>query len=228
MKKATFILVFLASSLVVKGQGMNGLWMSNKDILQNENATKNSIEGKILLDLDTNKIGHINADAKLEISSNRKKTKLKIKGVKGKFKIQKPNQNKLVLKAYNNTNYVFEKLDLRHKLNMSQKELREFLIKQQCDLIQGIKGQFTNEQFFLDKKAKKPIIRYQFINFSERDNGYWYIKTIKGNSFLVFNTAQKEKENIFQIIEVKVNGFKLLPLQKQNSLSDLTFIKACL
>lgn len=228
MQKATFILLFLVSSLLVKGQEMNGLWMSDSDILQNENTTKNRVKGKILLDLDTNKIGYINAENTTEISHNRKKTKLKIKGVKGKFKIKKSGQNKLVLITSRNTSHIFEKLDLTHKLNMSQKELSDFLVKQQCDLIGGIKGQFTKEQFFLDKKAKKSTSRYQFINFSERDNGYWYIKTIKGNAFLVFNTAQKEKENVFQILEVKVNGFKLLPLQEQNSLSSLTWIKACL
>lgn len=228
MKKAILIFVFFVSIFLVKGQEINGLWVSNSDVLQNKNATTNGVEGKILMDLGINQIEYINADTKIEIISNRKKTKLKIRGVKGKFKIQKIGQNKLVLMTSKNTSYTFDKLDLTHKLNMSKKELGDFLIKQQCDLIEGIKGQFTKEQFFLDKKAKKPTSRYQFINFSERDNGYWYIKTIKGNAFLVFNMAQKEKENIFQILAVKVNGFKLLPLQEQNSLSSLTWIKACL
>jgi hypothetical protein len=228
MKKVIIIFIFLIGSMLVRAQEMNDLWISNSTILQNGNTTKNGVEGKILMDLGINKIEYINADTKIDISSNRKKTKLKIRGVKGKFRIQKQGQNKLVLITSKNSSHVFERLDLTHKLNMSKKELSDFLIKQQCDLVGEIKGQFTKEQFFLDKKAKKPTSRYQFINFSERDNGYWYIKTIKGNAFLIFNTAQKEKENIFQIIEVKVNGFKLLPLQEQNSLSDLTWIKACL
>jgi len=228
MKKAIVIFLCLTGSLLVKGQELNGLWVSNNDILQQKNTTENGIEGKIIMDLGTNNIRYINANNRINISSNRKKTKLKIRGVKGKFKIKKLGQNRLMLVSSKNKRHVFDKLDLTHKLGMSEKEMGDFLVKQQCDLIEGIEGKFTNEQFFIDKQFKKPTSRYQFINFSERDNGYWYIKTINENAFFVFNTAKQAKENIFQILEIKVNGFKLLPLQQQNSLSNLTWIKACL
>lgn len=223
-----FILMFLCTIGIVNSQELSGIWISNDYPLQNGSNIRNSIDGKTILDFDAYEIGFINSDRNSTIASNRKNTRLKIKGVRGKLKIEHIGQNKMVLKGSKNRTYVFDKLVLSHKLNMGEKELSDFLVDQQCDLIQGIQGKFTKEQFFLDKKAKKAHRRNQFINFSQRVNGYWYMKTIKGNTFFIFDSGQNKTEDIFQILSMKVNGFKLLPLQEDNSMKGLTWLKTCL
>lgn len=228
MKKLILILIFLGGISFANSQELSGVWLSNDNPLQNSSRPTETIASKIILDFEANIMGSINADKKRKVTSNRKKTKFKIQGVKGKLKIENYSQNEMVLKGSKNTSYIFKKLDLTHKLDMSEKELRDFLVDQQCDLIQGIEGQFTKEQFFLDKKTKRPLERYQFINFSERSNGYWTIKNIRGNAFFIFEAGQNETEGIFQITSVKVNGFKLLPLQENNPMKSLTSIKTCL
>lgn len=228
MKRLVFLLLILITHHGIHGQKINGLWLSHVNSLEKEYPSIDGNEGKIIVDFDQNTIGYLNTDKKSKISSNKKQTKLKIKGVKGKLRIQKQSKDKIVLKDSKNISYIFERLDLSHKLQINAKEIRDFVLTQQCDLVDGIKGKFTKEQFFIDKKAKKPHTRYQFINFSQRDNGYWYVKTIKKNTFFILNTAQNETENIFQVTAIKVNGITLRPLLATNSRKDFTWFKACL
>ncbi|WP_396637502.1 hypothetical protein [Maribacter sp. R77961] len=228
MKRIFFIsTVFIISQFII-AQEPEGVWLSNDNPWQNSANLSKTIPGKTVVDFDRSSIGNINKENKNRFTINRKRTKFKIQGVKGKLKIESVDKNEIVLKGSKNTKYTFEKLDLTHKLEMGEKELQDFLVEQQCDLIQGIQGQFTKEQYYLDKKTKKPRGRYQFINFSERSNGHWAIKTIHGNAFLIFEAGQNQKEGVFQITAVKVNGFTLLPLQKDNPMKNLTAIKTCL
>ena len=196
--------------------------------MEQEYTSNNNFTGKLILDFDALAMGAMNTDAKSAISFNKKQTKLKVKGIKGKFKIKQQNGEKLTMSNSKNKSFIFEKMELSHKIQMGTKELRDFVLAQQCDLINGIKAQFTKEQFFLDKKDKRSKKRYQFINFSTRDNGYWYFKIIDGNAFFVLNTAQKEPENVFQVKAVKVNGIQLQPLLKTNSKKDFKWLKTCL
>lgn len=228
MKKTSFLLVLLIFVSNTYGQKLNGVWISNDDPIRNAIQTQNRSAGGIIIDFDSNYMSTIQSDSHKNMVVNRKGTKIKVNGLKGKLKVLKVDENSIQLLGTKNTLYVFKKIDLSHKIEMNKKELSNFLINQQCDLLQGIKAQFTGEQFFLDKKSKKPHRRNQFINYSTRDNGYWYFKKIKGNAFFVFTTGQNKAENIFQIMSLNVNGLKLLPIQEDNAIKDLNTIKTCL
>lgn len=111
---------------------------------------------------------------------------------------------------------------------MNINDVSHFLLNQHCGVIQDLTAEFTREQFFIDKKYKKPNKRFQVINYSERDNGYWYLKNIEGHALFVFTTEQNKTENIFQIISLDLKGFKLNQLYSDDHISDLKFMKTCL
>ena len=134
MKKMTLLLLTFIATHCINAQEINGLWLSHVNSLQQGYSLKNSNGGKVILDFDKNTKGYLNTEKKGKISCNGKQTKLKIKGIKGKFKVQKYNADKIVLKDSKNKSYVFERLDLSHKLQMNAKEIQDFLLTQQCDL----------------------------------------------------------------------------------------------
>jgi hypothetical protein len=220
MKKIASLLIIFATFSATYAQNLDGVWVSTGKQKKTHNAD-------ILLDFDSKTIGNINSNASGKIVVNRKATKMKADGIKGKLNVQKRGKNTLILNG-KNTYYILNKLNTAGKVNMTKKELGRFLTDQFCDEIQGIKAQFTKEQFFLDKKAKKAHKRNQFINYSQRDNGYWFIKKFKGYALLVFTTGQNKSENIFQIESVSLNGLKLNQLQNSAQVKNLTQIKTCL
>lgn len=228
MKQLFFFFTFFGICLFSNAQELSGVWLSSDNPLRSTPHLSSIIPGKTIMDIDGKGIGSVYTRSKHKLTSNRKKTKFKIKGVKGKFKVEDFGPKELILRGPKNNRFVFSKLNLSHKVGMNEKELQEFLVEQQCDLIQGIQGKFTLEQFFKDKKAKKPRERHQFINFNERSNGYWTIKKIRGNALFIFEAGQNQQEGIFQITKVKVNGFALLPLLKDNPMKGLTAVKTCL
>ncbi len=230
MKKRSFpyiLLILLIFTINSYGQKLNGVWISNDDPIRNAPKKLKRSTGGIILDFESNSMSSIQSDSQKKIVVNAKENKIKVSGLKGKLKVLKADKNTIHL-ANKSTLYVFERLDLNHKIDMNAKELSSFLITQQCDLIQGIKAKFTDEQFFLDKKNKKPHTRNQFINFNKKENGYWYFKKIKGNAFFVFTTGRNKSENILQITGLSVNGFKLHHIQEDNNIKDLKAIKTCL
>ena len=222
------LLILLVFAINSYGQKLNGLWISNDDPIKSAQKTLNRSVGGIILDFESNYMSSLQSESHKKMIVNRKGTKIKVSGLRGKLKVLKADENSLQLIGAKNTLYAFEKIDLSHKIEMNHKDLSNFLINQQCDLIQGMKAQFTAEQFFLDKKSKKAHKRNQFINYSNKDNGYWYFKKIKANAFFVFTTGQNQPENIFQIVSLSVNGFKLHPIQEDNTIKDLKAIKTCL
>ncbi len=220
MNKIVPFLILLAFTINLNAQDLNGVWVSI-------HQKKNSKQSGMILDFNANKIGSIKSNKTGKLEVNRKQTKIKADGFKGKLLVQKRAENVLVLKG-KNSSYTFKKLDSKSKIAMSKKELSSFITGQFCDEIQGIKSQFTKEQFFVDKKNKKPHNRNQFINFTHRDNGYWYIKKINGMALFVFTVGQDKIENIFQISSMSLNGLKLTQLQNSNQVRNLTEIKTCL
>jgi len=219
MKKLASLFLMFTVFSYTNAQDLAGVWVST-------DKQKNDKTG-IILNFDTNVVGHIKNETSGKMTVNKKQTKIKADGIKGKLAVHQANRKSLVLKG-KNSSYIFKKLDSKSKISMSKKELGRFLTDQFCDQIQGIKAQFTREQFFLDKKNKKPHKRNQFINYTQRDNGYWYIKKVKGLALLVFTTGQNQPENIFQITSMSLNGFKLNQLQNSRQVYNLTELKPCL
>ncbi len=221
------ILVGLFTS-IMHSQDVKGMWLANNTSFNNSINTLFSDHSRLIIDFDATSLGAFNGKKMQKISLNRKKTKLKIHGLKGKFKIEKIKANTLRIKSTKNGNFVFEKLDFSDKISMEENHIRDFLIKQQCNVISGLEGKFTKEIYFKDKKSKHARKRYQFINFSERSNGYWYIKKINGSAYFFFNKGNTKAENIFNISEIKINGLILKPLLENNTMKNLEWLKTCL
>lgn len=141
--------------------------------------------------------------------------------------MHKSSKDVLVLTNKNNR-YTFKKLNSSNKLKLNITDVSNFLLNQHCGVIQNITAEFTEEQFFIDKKYKRPRKRFQVINYNKRDNGYWYIKMIEGYAMFVFTTEQNSAENIFQIISLDLKGFKLNQLFSDDHIKNLKLIKTCL
>jgi len=228
MKKSFFFFVVFNIGLFLNGQELSGVWLSGDNLLPETSKRSLDTPGKTVLNIDAKTLSNLTTNHNIKFKTNRKKTKFKIKGVKGKLVLDYASKELIVLKGADNTKYTFQKAKTGHTIAMNERQLKDFLVEQQCDLIYGIKGKFTKEQYFVDKKAKKPVQRYQFINFNENSNGYWSIRKIDGNAILIFEAGQNQYEGIFQITKVKVNGFDLVPLLKDNPMRGLTTIKTCL
>jgi hypothetical protein len=226
-KIAVLLISFILLSPAAFTQELNGIWLSDDGPSKNL-VVKDKKSGATFLDFDKNQLGNIATFNTSSLNLNRKKTKIKASGVKGKLKVQSLHDGLLILKGSKGATYTFKKLDLSPKINSSINELSDFLINQQCDLIQGIEGQFTSERFFKDKASKNYHKKNQYINFSGRDNGYWYFKKLRGNAFFVLTTGQNNSENIFQVLKLNVNGFKLLQLQDDGNIKNLNSLKTCL
>lgn len=230
MNKVIFIFFVLAGVVDSFGQELDGVWMSyNNRIINSKSVYTRGDEG-ILIDFDNLSMGHIKSDTLINVMANfkNKKVKLRVEGIKGKGKLNKFGLDSLEMNSGQNTVHVFRKLDLSHKINWAKKEITDFLIKHKFDSIQGIKGEFSKGQFFRDITFDRPHTKNQFVNKNWNDYGYWFIKKINGNAFLVFTIGQTEPNNILQILSVDKNGLRLRPLQDDEWMKNLTEIKTCL
>lgn len=228
MKQLSCLLVLLLANITLNAQDLNGVWLAADNQLTNLTTTAQSIDGATIIDFDEGSIGNLAGIGHQPLTTNRKKTKIKAAGIKGKLKVQTVDKKRLVLRGAKGITTVFKKLDLTHKIDIDQKELNTFLTEQHCGTIEGIQGRFTLERFFLDKPDPQQHKRKQYINFTDKANGYWYFRKIKGNAFLVFTVDQKATENIFQILSLRLKGFDLLQLQNSNRIQNLNLLKTCL
>lgn len=228
MKKLFLLVVLVLETSLLTAQEPNGVWIATDANLGNLAITTKHDSGVILLDFDKGFIGNMANTTSEPLTANRKKTKIKVTGIKGKLKVLSIENDQLVLKGSKGTTSVFKKLDLTHIMEIEPKELNTYLIEQHCGEIQGIQGRFTNERFYLDKTEKGKYKRKQYINFTDKTNGYWYFRKIRGNSFLVFTVDQKSPENIFQVKSLSLKGFNLVQLQNTSSISNLSLLKTCL
>lgn len=229
MKKALLFIFIVVTFINLNGQELNGIWVSNDNLSNTKAKSLISQDGVSIIDFDKNSMTSINNRSHNKtIVLNKKETKIKINGLKGKFKVHKPNKEALVLTGKNNTRYTFKKLDSTYEFDLSTKEISSFLLSQQCGLIQGIQVEFKNEQFFIDNQSNAPKNRFQVINYSKRDNGYWYIKKMNKFAVLVFTTEQNKTENIFQITYLDLKGFQINQLYSDNQIKNLKLMKTCL
>ncbi|NKI30818.1 hypothetical protein [Croceivirga thetidis] len=228
MKKLILLVALVLETLLLPAQELDGVWMATDTSLHNLTTTTKHDSGVILLDFDKGLIGNMANSTNEPLITNRKKNKIKVTGIKGKLKVISIDNDQLVLKGAKGTTSVFKKLDLSHALELEPKELNTYLIEQHCGEIQGIQGRFTKERFFLDKAEKEKLKRKQYINFTDKANGYWYFRKINGNTFLIITVDQKSPENIFQVKSLTLKGFDVIQLQNTNRISNLSLLKTCL
>lgn len=215
------------------GQELDGVWMSYKNqIIDSSRAYTSGGEG-ILIDFDNSTMGHISSDTLVDVNFTLKKNKVKLKveGIKGKGKLKINKNGSLHRDSGRNMADVFRKLNLSHKLNLSIKELTDFLVNNRFEPLNGYTDiEFSLDQYWLDKMFAKKSKKLNLLNHTwEDDNGFWYLKEIHENYFLVFTLGQVEKKNIYQILDINKDGLKLRPLQETDfGLKNITELKTCL
>lgn len=197
----------------------------NNRIIDKSKVYTRGDEG-LIFDFDNLTAGHIKSDTLVKIKVKSKK--IKVIGLKLKMKFRRFAQDSIETTGIENTVYVFRKLDLSHKIHLNKKEISAFLITHEFDSIQGIKGEFSSNNFFRDLTFNVPHPKYQFVNKNWNDVGYWVVKIIRDNAFLIFTIGQTEQNNILQIISIDEKGLKLKPLQNDRWMKNLTEIKTCL
>jgi len=230
LKNAFFRIACFFCFLVSSGQELEGVWLNYNNRILDEFKSHTTGDEGMFFDFDTHTLGFIQSDSlfKIKVRSKNNLAKIKIAGIRGKGKFKIFGKDSLEADSSNNKIRVFRKLDLSHKIDMTEEEISEFLISNSFDSIQGIKGHFSPEQFFRDRIFGRPHIKNQFENKSWDDAGYWYIKKIKNSAFLIFTIGQTEKMNILQIKSLNKKGLQVNHLQEDKYMRNLIEINTCL
>jgi len=193
----------------------------NNYIIDIDSAYSSGNEG-IIIDFDKQTIGYIHNDSIVPVNVDFKKSKLFVK---------KDTLNNVEFKVYNNDSitidfdinmmHVFRPLNLNHKLSIEKSQIDKFLMKSDFfvnndfDKENGaINIRFSDKPYFIDVMFEKQIKKNTLINRSWKGEGYWYIKKLKQNFFLVFALDQTADQNIYQIISLSDNKMELKQLQE--------------
>lgn len=232
--KRTIIILFIVTRLTNSfGQELDGIWMSYKNqIIDSSRAYTSGGEG-ILIDFDNSTMGYIGSDTLVDVKFifKKKKVKLKVEGIKGKGNLKKYGNDSLEMDSGQNMAHIFRKLDLNYKLNKTIKEVSNFLANNKFEPLNDYTEiEFSLDQYWLDKMLGEKSKKLNLLNHTwENDNGYWYLKEVQENIFLIFTLGQVEKKNIYQILDVKKDGLKLRPLQETDfGLKNVMELKTCL
>lgn len=187
----------------------------------------------ILINFDNSTMGHIGSDTiiNVHLTFKMKKVKLKVEGIKGKGKLKKFGNDSLEMDSGRNMVDVFRKLDLNNELNMSLEEVIDFFVKNRFEPLNDFMDiEFTRDKYWKDKWLARGRERLNLLNHTwENDSGFWILKEIDKNYFLVFTLGQVEKQNFYQILDINEKSIKLKPLQETDfGLKNITELKTCL
>lgn len=184
----------------------------------------------VLIDFDNQTIGTIYSDSNVQIKIDLKKSKLFMTTDTLKVDFKVFEKDSIEIDFGQNMMHVFHPLNLNHKLNTDKKRIKDFLVKNKFEKINGeIDIEFSDKFFFRDVMFEKPIKKNALINKSWNDKGYWLIKEIEQNFFLIFTLDQTSDKNIYQILSLDDCRMELLQLQEPEfGNARITELKTCL
>jgi hypothetical protein len=222
LRKILHLIIIVLGLTSCNNQEVDGIWMSYNNYIIDKNSAYSSGSEGIIIDFDKQTIGYIHNDSIVPVNVDFKKLKLFVEsetpyGVE--FKIHE--RDSIVIDFGINMMHVFRPLNLKHKLSIDKSQIYNFLIKSDFiinsdfEKINGeINVKFSSKPYSLDVMYKKRIQKNILINKSWENEGYWYIKEIKQNFFLVFALDETADQNIFQIISFDDSKMKLIQLQE--------------
>ena len=200
----------------------------NNRIIEYEKVTSSGVGG--IINFDKHNIGSIFSDSLVNVNINFNESKIYLKSdtINIDFKIY--GKDSIEIDFGKNMMHVFRPLNLNHKLKTNKNEIKNFLIKNKLKKINGeLDIEFSDKFFFRDVIYEKKNKKNTLINKSWNDKGYWLIKEIEENFFLIFTLDQISDDNIYQIISLDKCKMELLPLQGPKFLNvKITEIKTCL
>ncbi|PNW27026.1 hypothetical protein [Formosa algae] len=230
MKKILQLIFIVIGLTSCEAQEVSGTWMSYQNYVIDMNSMYTSGNEGVLIDFDNQTIGTINSDSIVAINIDFKQSKLLMKTdtLNVDFKVYQ--KDSIEIDFGQNMMHVFRPLNLNHKLNTNKNLIKDFLVKNKFEKINGeIDIKFSDKFFFRDVMFEKPNKKNALINKSWDDEGYWLIKEIKQNFFLLFTLDQTTDQNIYQITSIDKCVMKLKQLQDAKfGSAHITELKTCL
>ncbi|WP_323789759.1 hypothetical protein [Psychroserpens sp.] len=221
MRKILQLIIIILGLTSCSNQEVDGIWMSyNNYIIDTDSAYYSGNEG-IIIDFDKQTISYIQNDSIVPINIDFKKSKLFVKNDTTNVEFKVYEKDSIEIDFDINIMHVFRPLNLNHKLSINENQISSFLTKSDFfisnyfDKNNGkINIEFSDKPYFIDVMFKEQNKKNALINKSWEDEGYWYVKEIKQNFFLVFALDQTADQNIYQIISLDDSKMKLKQLQE--------------
>lgn len=230
MKKVLQLIFIVIGLTSCEAQEVDGIWMSYKNYVIDINSAYSSGDEGVLIDFDNQTIGTVHKDSIIQIRIDLKHSKLFMMTDTLNVDFNVYGKDSIEIDFGRNMMHVFRPLNLNHELSVDKGQITDFLVKNDFEKINGtIDIEFSDKFFFLDVMFEKPNKRNALINKSWEDEGYWFVKEIKQNFYLLFALDQTSDQNIYQIISMDKCVMRLEQLQDAKfGSAPITELKTCL
>jgi hypothetical protein len=218
------VLVLILNLSSCKAQNPAGVWICYDNYIINPDYAGRPIGEGLLIDFDDKSLGHIRIDTFIPILINFDKSKISINTdtlISLNYKLKSSDSLEIDFKQ--NMVEMFKPLELNFKLQTTKDDISEFLINNDFEDIGGeLDIEFSDEFFSNDKKLKESSRRKTLINNTLNAEGYWYIRQIKKNFFLVCTFQYLPDIHIFQILGINECKLELKQIKLPGTFSPLT------
>ncbi|MFI1770269.1 hypothetical protein [Thalassobellus citreus] len=230
MKKVLQLIFLVIALTSCKAQDINGIYISYNNYVIDKEAMFTSRNEGFIIDFDNKTFSSIYSDSIVPIKIDFKDSKLDFKTDSLIINFRTFGKDSIEIDFEQNMMHVFRPLKLNHKLSVNKSQINDFLTKNKFEKINGgIDFIFSDKFFFRDEMFEKPKKKNAFINKTWNDEGYWYVKEINQNYFLIFTLDQTSDQNIYQIISIDKCKMQLEQLQEADFGNvKLTELKTCL
>jgi hypothetical protein len=212
MKKALLIIFVSFGFTSCKSQDVQGIWMSYNDRLIDIDSVSTGNTSGFIIDFKQSKISHVYNDTLFPFGINYKEKLINIKSDTIKLETLVFHKDSIEMELFENKISVFHLLNLNYTIKYDKTKIESFLTNSNLKNIdQSLDIKFTNKIFFKDEIYKK---RKTLINKSWDNEGYWYIKEITGNYFLILTIEQLGDKHIYQMLSFDDCKMELKQLQK--------------
>ena len=205
--------------------------MSYNNYVIDINSMFTSNDEGLIIDFNNQTIRTIHSDSIISLKIDFKNSKLYLKTDSISVDYEIYGKDSIEIDFGSNMMQVFRPLDLNHKLTVDKNQIKDFLIKNDFNAInKTIDIKFSDKFYPLDKIFKIKNKKNTLINKSwDDEEGYWYLKEIEQNYFLIFALNQDSDQNIYQITSLDQCIMKLEQLQvAEFGNVEITELKTCL
>ncbi|WP_146192598.1 hypothetical protein [Xanthomarina spongicola] len=229
MRKTLQIIFMLIGLTSCKGQEVKGVWMSYKNRVIEEGKVTTSRDEGIIIDFDKQTVGNISSDSLVDVKIDFKESKIFLNSDTLNIDFKTFGKDSIQIDFGRNMMHVFRPLNLEHKLTTDKENIIEFLtLNEFKEINENLSLKFLKRLHFyatiFDRKNDKRFLESQIDT-----NGYWFIKELKGNFFLIFAVEEIGEQNIYQITEFTKCKMELELMQEYGEwINNLTELKTCL
>ena len=228
--KEILLLIFLVIGLTsCKSQEIDGVWMSYKNYVIDKDSGYTARDEGVLIDFDNQTIGIVDHDSIIPIRIDLNQSKLFMKSDTLNVSFKVFGKDSIEIDLGRNMMHVFRPLNLKRQLAVDKKNIITFLTQNKFnELNDSITLKFRKDLHYFSTMSNKKNEK-RFLESRLDSNGYWFLKELKGNFFLIFAIEEVGDQNIYQITKLTDCKMELLPLQEYGFLiKNLTELKTCL